>query len=126
MKTTRKYKFLGLISLIIAALICFSSCAPAAGTQAANAKDANGEHGENIVWSYTAKTKTLSITGKGDMAAIGSAKDVPWASARQSAEKIIIENGILSIADYAFYGFDALTSIELPESVSSIGKLSFA
>ncbi len=37
-----------------------------------------------------------------------------------------IPNNVTSIGDYAFYGYDSITSIEIPEGVTSIGDYAFS
>ena len=124
MKIMRKYKLPALIALCLAAILVLSSCAPTGtGKKASNA---SGVLGENITWEYDASTKTLTVSGNGDMKALTSSADIPWAAANMSAETLIVEDGILSICDYAFYGFGALKTVALPEGLTSIGKLSFA
>ena len=41
------------------------------------------------------------------------------------AGELIIPDGVTSIGNYAFYGYDRLTSITIPDSVTSIGSWAF-
>lgn len=124
MKKIRKYKLLALVALCLAAILALSACAPAGANK--KASSAEGTWGENITWKYDAGTKTLTVSGKGDMKAMASSDEIPWSAANMSAESLVIGDGILSVSDYAFYGFGALKSVELPEGLTTIGKLSFA
>ena len=124
MKIMRKYKLTALIALCLAALLAFTACAPAGANK--NASSASGDWGENVKWEYDSGTKTLTISGAGDMKAMSSSDDIPWSDANMSAEKLVIKAGITSVSDYAFYGFAALKTAELPEGLTSVGKLSFA
>lgn len=120
----KKYKILALVALCLAAIFALSSCAPSvAGTKKA-ASD-SGTWGENINWEYDAGTQTLSLEGSGAMKEFTSPDEVPWKKANASAVTIIVDLGVASIADYAFYGFSAVESATLPEGLTSVGKLSF-
>ena len=70
---------------------------------------------------------TLTISGSGKMKNYLNYSSVPWYSNRNYIKEVIFEEGctIESISDYAFYECAALTSIEIPLTVSLIGKQSF-
>lgn len=50
---------------------------------------------------------------------------IPWYSLRASITNAIIEEGVTSIGDNAFYGCNGLTSFTIPNSVNSIGSRAF-
>ena len=85
----------------------------------ANADD-SGTCGTNLTWTYVEATHTLTISGEGSMANYSS-NTMPWYPYRKEMTKVIIENGVTSIGDYAFYGCSGLTSITIPNSVAYIG-----
>ena len=64
----------------------------------------------------------LTISGAGNMKDWKGVQCSPWGN---SAEKVIIENGITNIGDYAFSICYNLRTIEIPESVKSIGDGAF-
>ena len=118
-----KNRFLKILAVLVlvATVVCsFASCATKA-----SADDASGSWG-SLSWSYSKDTKTLSISGEGDMHNAETPAGVNWASVRSSVETVRISNGITSIGDYAFYGMSALKTVEMSPSVTELGKCSFA
>ena len=100
----------------------------------------------NINYELDRTTKTLTISGSGAIPdyqhsdKIGINADgstAPWGNQMTNSvydeqfnseiiENLVIENGITSIGEYAFYDYDNLSSISLPISLESIGKNAFA
>lgn len=72
---------------------------------------------------YTIKDGVLTITGSGPMPEEPRIK--PWRELKDSITKIVISDGITSIADYAFYGCNNLHEIVIPDSVKRIGEGAF-
>ena len=68
---------------------------------------------------------TLIIMAQGAMQDYTSAVQVPWFLKRADIKKIVVQNGVTSIGDYAFYGCENVTSVSLPSTVTQIGKLAF-
>ncbi len=86
----------------------------------------------SVTWSYDEATKTLAVSGEGDM------PDYEWISTEDhragvsrlpkdwtSAEHVVVEEGITSIGDWAFIWFEKMTDITLPESLTKIGNGAF-
>ena len=74
--------------------------------------------------SYTlSKDGTLTISGT-DMPNYWGANPAPWQGNR--VIKVIIEDGVTNIGEYAFAGCSSLTSITIPNSVTSIGRDAFS
>ena len=85
-----------------------------------------------LSWNYDPGTKTLTISGTGAMIdydpEVSSSEDdtfAPWWSYYSDTKKIVIENGVTSIGDFAFYYFKALESVSIPETVTGIGAIAF-
>lgn len=116
----KSFKILLLAAVLIIAVMSFASCA--SGNQ--TAADANGEW-ENISWTYSKDTNTLTLTGEGNMPDASNSDEIPWKSLRHSIKGIRVREGITGIGDYAFYGLDKINSAELPDGVTYIGKYSF-
>ncbi len=68
----------------------------------------------------------LVISGSGNMGNYSYyPTTAPWYSNRFSIKSIIIDNGVKSIGDYAFYGCGNLTSVTIPDNVVKIGDYAF-
>lgn len=80
----------------------------------------------HIEHSWNASSKTLTITGYGDMAFYSQSNQAPWADYKNSAEKIVVSDGITSIGSYAFYGFNKVVSVEIPSSMNVIYNHAFS
>ena len=75
--------------------------------------------------SYDLSDKTLTIKGKGDMSNYTEYTSAPWHTYYEDAEKIVIESGVTSIGDFAFYQFRNVSEIELPSTLTKIGMCAF-
>ncbi len=115
MKTSKK-----LLSILLAVLL-LASCMVTAFA-------ASGTEGD-LTWNYNETTKTLTISGTGDMPDYDSS-DPAWYTYNSDTDStdylfeiknLVIENGVTSIGDWAFYECSALTSVTIPSSVTSIG-----
>ena len=84
-----------------------------------------GECGENVTWSLSTATNTLTISGKGAMANYRST-DAPWKPYRDYVKTLVIEDGVTSIGAFAFDGCTSLAGITIPDSVTSIDKSAFS
>ena len=84
--------------------------------------------GGNLTW--TLDGGTLTISGTGAMADYDpeSILDInyPWKSHISEIKKIVIESGVTSIGNYAFYNLQNVTEAVIPDSVTSIGKYAFS
>lgn len=78
-------------------------------------------------YSYDTKTKTLTISYTGAMPTYDTLAKRPWDTYSNSANKIVIKNGITSISDIAFYNFHHVTEIVWPTDgkLKTIGNSAF-
>ena len=99
----------------------------------------------NINYELDRTAKTLTISGSGAIPdyqhsdKIGINADgstAPWGNQMTNSvfdeqfnseiiENLVIENGITEIGSYAFYDYDNLTSVSLPETLTSISETAF-
>ena len=82
-----------------------------------------GTWGDNLWWELDSEG-TLVIRGQGQMEE--SRYDAPWSSHDKNIKKVVIEQGVTSIAGRAFDDCENLTTVLLPESVASIGDFAFS
>ncbi|MGP1420966.1 MAG: leucine-rich repeat protein [Tannerella sp.] len=94
-------------------------------TQAGTAAATNGTTGP-LNWSYDAGTKTLSITGTGDMPDFALPDDQPWTAFQNEIETVTIGSGVTTVGQNAFFNCMKLQNITLPEGVTTIGAYAFA
>jgi len=67
---------------------------------------------------------TLTISGEGAMQDFAIYYHVPWYNVMSSIETLVIEEGITSIGNYAFYECN-FTSVTIPGNVTMIGNRAF-
>lgn len=77
-----------------------------------------------LTWSLTQGGK-LTLSGSGTMANYTTDNRPGWENTGHNISSVVIDEGITSIGDYAFYQSTAL-SIQLPGSCTSIGESAFA
>ena len=87
--------------------------------------DASGTCGDNLRWNYNSTTFTLTISGIGEMTDYSDPDSAPWRGYRSQIKILTIENGIEHIGKHAFHDFSNITSVTIPESVTSIGVYAF-
>ena len=120
MKTTKKF-----LAVLLAALLLVSCMVTAFAV--------SGTDG-NIHWDYNETTKTLTISGTGKMTDFIASAATPWKDQIMDIKTVIIEPGVTSVGDYAFYprfysSDDTKSNIEsvtLPDTVETIGLYAFA
>ena len=77
--------------------------------------DEDGKCGDNVDFFYQESTHSLVIAGNGPMwdFTINGQPSMPWLKFHTSIETIIVQEGVTSIGDYAFYICEALKSITI-------------
>ena len=73
----------------------------------------SGTCGENLTWTFNEATGTLTISGTGDMRNYKPTTAMPWAEYLSEITSVVIEEGITSIGDYAFYDCNYINKIKI-------------
>lgn len=89
----------------------------------------SGSCGDNVRFVLNGDG-VLTISGTGDMENYSYYKDnifyaQPWHDYREAIKSVIIEDGVTSIGDYAFYYCENLKTIDISDSVTHIGGYAF-
>ncbi|MBR4892957.1 MAG: leucine-rich repeat protein [Clostridia bacterium] len=84
----------------------------------------SGTCGDNLTWTLD-DSGTLTISGIGDMENYTSVSSTPWYSNRSKIKTVVIDVGVTSIGDRAFYSF-SITKVTIRNSVKRIGTSAFA
>lgn len=92
-----------------------------------NVQDApmSGKCGDNLMWEL--EDETLKISGMGEMYDYTNYnKLAPWKEYSGSMNKLVIESGVTSIGEFAFWECSGFTGdLTIPNSVTSIGDYAF-
>ena len=95
------------------------------------AEVAGGTCGENLTWEFDEETGTLAIKGTGAMyeyadGYVDGKTTPPWADGdRDRIKRVVIEEGVTTISDAAFCGFEKIQSVSIASTVESIGGIAF-
>ena len=83
-----------------------------------------GSCGDTLGYLLT-DSGSLILTGSGAMKEFSSYSSAPWYNQHASVTSIVLPEGLTSIGTYAFYNFSALESVSIPASVTSVGSNAF-
>lgn len=90
-----------------------------------------GKNGDNLTWELT-PNGVLTISGEGEMTnymytSLLGVPIPPWLSSSVTTEikKIIIEDGVTSIGEFAFYGCSGITDVTFGNTLTDIGYSAF-
>ena len=86
-----------------------------------------------LTWTLTGSGNDLTLTITVTDGTTGEMPDytwstggMPWASHRSNIAKVVIGNGVTKIGNYAFFYHGILASVEIPSSVTTIGRNAFS
>lgn len=77
-----------------------------------------------LTWDFDASSGTLHISGTGPMMDFWD-DDPAWSEYQDSITNIVLDDGITTVGDFAFYGYMSIESVELPDSIEYIGRYAF-
>lgn len=122
MKRAKIIVSIALIISIAAALALPFSAVPAS---------ADGMCGPSLYWNYDANTRTLTVSGSGNMYDFThdslSYGAYPWKEASAYIRRVVVEEGCTKIGSNAFVRCTALSDVSLPkESLEYIGEAAFS
>lgn len=119
MKKTSKFLSVFLALIMVITIIPMSSITARAAS--------SGACGDNLTWTFNEKTGILTISGTGDMYDYSNMENTKsWERYGESITKIVINEGVTSIGDYAFSNCSYVNDVKIPDSVTTIGDRAFA
>lgn len=84
----------------------------------------SGTCGDNLTW--TLADGVLTISGSGAMTDYNGSSSLPtWDDKKTDITSVVINEGVTSIGDYAFYNYTGLISVTIPAGMTSIGEGAF-
>ena len=67
----------------------------------------------------------LTISGTGAMPNFTYKSEMPWYGCAEQITDLVIESGVTSVGDYAFYGMPNLETVSIPDGVTYLGAYAF-
>ena len=101
------------VSLLLAVLLILIPCTLCLSVSA-ESQFVGGACGISATWVYEIDSKTLTVSGSGEM------EGYPAADYTDQIQKIVIEDGITNVSNSAFSDCTNLTQVELPGSITVI------
>ena len=110
-------KFISSMAAVALVLLLLSSMTPVASAEESGC-------GENLSWSLSAGT--LTVSGSGAMTDFFESSMAPWYDLRDQIVRLVLPEGLTHVGSLAFYGCENLSAAVIPDSVESIGSYAFA
>ena len=88
-------------------------------------ESAGGTCGENLTWEYDGVTGTLTISGEGAMEDYPFTSS-PWGQYKDKIQVVVIGDGVTSIGQSVFDGFDSLKSVKIGSGIKNLGADEFS
>lgn len=80
---------------------------------------------DNTSWNYDKDTKTLTISGQGDMENFADEFSSPWFAYIGDIKNFIVSDGVTSVGSNSLAGARSLESVTLADTVTKIGSGAF-
>lgn len=113
------------LSLLLSVAMLLSMTTGLDLTAFAQELPSSGTCGSSLSWNYDADNYTLTISGEGEMNNYTAKTGAPWDDLSGEIDTVIVENGVTSIGDYAFYRYGYIYNVQLADTITSIGKHAF-
>lgn len=110
--------------LILFFVICFLGNVFPVFAASSAPEVASGTCGDNLTWILDVSGK-LTISGEGEMENYTYSRHAPWDAHKASIFFVVINKGITSIGDYAFYECESIKHINIPETIHTFGQFAF-
>ncbi len=119
MKTKRMLSLLLSVLLTVTLLPGLALPAMAAGD--------SGTCGDSVLWTLDgAGTLTISADEEAEaecwMDDYSETEHAPWYESRASVKEVIVDEGVLSLGEWAFNGCSSLKTVSLPDSLEYVGR----
>ena len=90
------------------------------------AQNATSSTDNSLTWEFDRSTKTLTISGEGEMPDFGVIRNIPpWDELKHMILQLVITEGVTSIGYCAFASLPELQVVRLPKSLTKIGGSAF-
>lgn len=113
------------LALLLMGVIVHARPVLAAGTATSGYCGAPGS-AKSVTWSYADGTLTISGQGKMHDYKVDVGAKGPWETYINDIKKVVIEEGVTYIGEFAFFEHISLKEVELPQSLKEIGRAAFA
>ena len=120
-------RFIKTLSALFSILIIVSILTPALNVNAEE-NVYSGTTGD-CSWEYDPDTKTITISGEGDMENYGYfevTKHAPWYKFRAEIENVVFGSKVNTVGHYSFEKCSNLINIAFSEKITSIGQYAFS
>lgn len=118
-----KKRIIAAVTAAVIAAVCIMTALPALAADSGREVYV-GSCGKELYWFFDTDIGVLTIYGTGDMYNYYG-RTAPWNRLGNRLLYVVVEEGVESIGEFAFYGCPALTSVELPDTLTRIGAYAF-
>ena len=108
--------------LLFLAALCLASVQVQGQTTLASGTCGAEAGGSNLTWTLTSDS-TLTISGTGDMADFTTGSQ-PWEEHLTAIRTAVVQEGVTSVGSNFLNNCTGLTSIDLPDGLTSVGTIS--
>lgn len=116
-------RMLSIIMLVFLLLMVLPVGALATETQTTEAVIREpGQCGDDLTWSYSSGTLTISGSGEMDHYPDG---DAPWLEYKDSITKLVFTGSVTSVGECAFMDYDSLKEVDFGSAMHTIGRRAF-